>query len=243
MSSTWLAPLHHVLDSREEPVTIFFRDDDVGWGNAQLFTLLDLFAEHRLPIDLAVIPQSLIPRLATQLRIRVETNAAPIGLHQHGFAHINHQSSGRKCEFGSERTRAAQYEDIALGQRQLREEFGALLDPIFTPPWNRCTEETGRCLRELGFQTLSRESGAQPLNLAGLAELPVSVDWFAAHKKVRLQREEFGAYCATALSATRPVGIMFHHARMDRDEYHAASELLTLLVTHAHVRCRLMREL
>ncbi len=243
MSSLWLNPLRHALDTAAAPVTFFFRDDDVGWDNVRLFTFLDLFAEHELPVDLAVIPQSLIPPLATQLRIRVETTAARIGLHQHGFAHINRQSSGRKCEFGSERTSAAQHSDIALGQEQLKEEFGELLDPIFTPPWNRCTADTGRCLVDLGFRTLSRESGATPLNLPKLNELPVSIDWFARRKGVRLSREELGRQLATTLQTTQPVGVMFHHARMDRDECSAANELLTLLATHERVRCRLMREL
>ncbi len=239
----WLDPLRQALDAVQEPVTFFFRDDDAGWANEKLFTLLALFAEHKLPIDLAVIPQSLIPRLAGRLRMRVETTDARVGLHQHGFAHINRQSSGRKCEFGSERAIATQRNDIALGQQQLREEFGELLDPIFTPPWNRCTPDTGRCLVELGFLVLSREGRAIPFNLPGLAELPVSVDWFAHCKGVRLSRAELGRQFAAALSTTHPIGVMFHHARMDRDECSAAHELLTLLATHGRVRCRLMREL
>ena len=278
MRIPWLEPLRHALDGLTDTVTVFFRDDDVGWGNAQLFAVLELFAEHGMPIDLAVIPQSLTPRLALQIATRVEQTGAGIGLHQHGFAHINHQASGRKCEFGSERTKAAQHQDIALGQRLLREEFGALLDPIFTPPWNRCTEETAQCLVDLGFQLLSRESRATPFHLPGLAELPVSIDWFAHQKGVRVSRVELGhlladavRQCATgaettametkphlshALAATsegkqvrsvssihRPIGIMLHHARMDRDECAGAKELLTLLGAHERVRCRLMRDL
>jgi len=243
MNSLWLDPLRRTFDTVEGPVSIFFRDDDVGWGDARLFELLDLFAERGLPIDLAVIPQSLLPRLAMQLRTRVEATSARISLHQHGFAHINHQSVGRKCEFGNERTLSTQYDDIALGQQQLREEFGELLDPIFTPPWNRCTEDTGRCLLELGLRVLSRESSAVPLNLPDLAEQSVSIDWFAHRKGARLTREELGQHFAAAITTTRPIGVMLHHARMDREECDAANELLTLLATHEHVRCRLMREL
>ena len=65
--------------------------------------------------------------------------------------------------------------DIAAGAVRLRE----LLDeipPIFTPPWNRCTQATGLCLLELGFQALVRDAGAARLELAGLQELEVSVD-------------------------------------------------------------------
>jgi hypothetical protein len=237
MRDSWLDPLRRTLDNIEQPVPVFFRDDDVGWGDARLLTLLDLFAEHGLPVDLAVIPLPLTPQLVATLRMRVENPAVRVGLHQHGFAHINHQAVGRKCEFGTERSAAMQYRDIALGQQQLKAAFGEHVDAIFTPPWNRCTEETAHCLRALGFQALSRESHATPFNLPELDELSVSIDWFASCKHVRLSRRDFGAHCAEAFFSARPIGIMLHHARMDRDEFRALEELLSILSRHSSVRC------
>ena len=153
---------------------VFFRDDDAGWGDARLFELLDRFAAHSLPVDLAVIPMELDRALADELAARPR-----VGLHQHGLAHVNHEREGRKHEFGPSRDAAAQRADIAAGRERLADLLGERVDPIFTPPWNRCTADTGRCLAELGFEVLSREARAAPLDVPGLRELPVSVDWFA----------------------------------------------------------------
>ena len=40
----WLDPLRRALDASPAPATFFFRDDDVGWSDDRLFSLLDLFA-------------------------------------------------------------------------------------------------------------------------------------------------------------------------------------------------------
>src|SRR3954467_1577014 len=82
------------LDRSEAPVDVFFRDDDAGWADERLLELIDRFAAHGLPLDLAVIPMELSAVLAERLAER------PVGLHQHGYAHTNHQLEGRKCEFG-----------------------------------------------------------------------------------------------------------------------------------------------
>src|SRR4051794_35799746 len=90
-SGHWLAPLTAALDAAPEPVDVFFRDDDGGWEDDRLLTLLDLFAGLGLPLDVAVIPQALSPAAAAQLRRRVDAQPELVGLHQHGFAHANHE--------------------------------------------------------------------------------------------------------------------------------------------------------
>jgi Polysaccharide deacetylase len=216
--------LESALDEAAGPVEVFFRDDDAGWGDAQLLRLSDLFAAHRLPLDLAVIPAELTPGLAAELRSR------PVGLHQHGYAHLDHQREGRKCEFGSDRSRAEQERDIATGRERLRELLGDRLDPFFTPPWNRCTRDTGEALVALGFAALSREHRAEPLGL--LPEVSVHLD------VARLAPEELDARFAAHVRAGGPVGVMFHHAVMERDAFDQASELLALLAHHPMVRAR-----
>jgi hypothetical protein len=213
------------LDVSDRPVTLFFRDDDAGWRTDRLRALLDLFAVQALPVDLAVIPAALDRALADQLAAR------PVGLHQHGFAHLNHEPDGRKFEFGPSRPLSAQQRDIESGAERLRALLGDRVDPIFTPPWNRCTAYTGRCLRELGFKTLSREHEAEPLDLPGLDELPVHVDWCKPDREDRL---------AKALTGDGPVGVMFHHAEMDAAERARVGHLLTLLAEHPNVRAQAM---
>jgi peptidoglycan/xylan/chitin deacetylase (PgdA/CDA1 family) len=216
------------LDARGGPITLFFRDDDAGWRTDRLPALLDLFAEFALPIDLAVIPAALDRALADELAER------PIGLHQHGFAHLNHEPDGRKFEFGPSRNAEAQRDDIEAGARRLERLLGDRVDPIFTPPWNRCTADTGRCLLALGFQALSREHKAEPLSLPGLNELAIHVDWCKPDREDRLTK---------ALEQAGPVGVMFHHAEMDAAERARVGDLLALLAEHPRVRTQSMAAL
>jgi peptidoglycan/xylan/chitin deacetylase (PgdA/CDA1 family) len=236
--SSWLQPVEEALDAARAPVPVFFRDDDAGWGDARLLALLDRFAEHGLPVDLAAIPLALGADLARELAAR-----PGVGLHQHGLAHVNHEREGRKCEFGPARGAAAQRMDIEAGRERLAGLLGERLDPIFTPPWNRCTAGTGRVLAELGFAALSRESRAAPLGVPGLAELPVSVDWFAHNHGRRLEPRELAGQIAAAIAAGGPIGVMFHHAVMDGADMRRAAELLGVLAGDERVRAARMIEL
>ena len=239
--SAWLDNLRRALDAARRPADFFFRDDDAGWCDGRLFALLDLFARHSLPLDVAAIPRSMTAALASELRARVAAAPALVAVHQHGYAHLNHEPEGRKCEFGPSRPRELQRQDIESGRRLLTEVYGLAVTDIFTPPWNRCTAETGEALRAAGFRVLSRDATAWPLGVEGLSELPVRVDWFARRKGVRLGPEELGALLAEAArDAASPVGVMFHHGPMDDGELSRAGELLALLAAHPSARCRLM---
>jgi len=234
----WLDPVDAALDAAPAPVELFFRDDDAGWRDDRLHVLLDLFAERALPLDVAVIPRELGAGLARELRRRAASDS--LGLHQHGFAHVNHEREGRRFEFGPSRSRAAQRRDIEAGRRLLEGHLGEFVQPIFTPPWNRCTADTGACLAELGFAVLSREARAEPLAVPGLRELPVRVDWFAHRHGARLTPAELAERLAGEIRAGGPLGVMFHHALMDAGEMERAAELLTLLAGHERVTVRPM---
>ena len=238
----WLDPLARAIDARPDALAIFFRDDDAGWADDRLLALLDVCGERACPIDLAAIPMAVGDALAAALHDRVGTGAS-IGLHQHGFSHQNHEAEGRPCEFGPSRSAAAQRDDIAAGRRALLARFGPALDPIFTPPWNRCTAATASCLRENGITGISRDRSAGRLNVAGVAECPIGVDWFARSNGTRLSREQWAERAADAIADTKaPLGIMLHHARMDRDERRALADLMQGFAASTRVRHMLMRE-
>lgn len=230
----WLDPVRVALDAVHAPIDLFFRDDDAGWDDVRLMALLDVFGAPLIPLDLAVIPQALGASLAAALLERAR--AQPLAFHQHGFAHANHEPEGRKCEFGRSRTPEQQYRDIAQGRQQLMERLGAASDPVFTPPWNRCTAATTAALGALDFALLSRDHGAAPLPLGGLCELSVSLDW-CRHSA---DRSELGARLAAAIKQRRPAGVMLHHAVMGEDDLHALRELLHLLRRHDRAECHLM---
>jgi predicted deacetylase len=220
----WLDPVSAALDAAPAPVDVFFRDDDAGWGSDRLQALLDVFARHELPLDLAVIPAALDEELAAELVRRTEVQ--PLHLHQHGYTHDNHEPDGREHEFGPQRSRDEQQSDIAFGAARLNDLLGAT-EPIFTPPWNRCTPDTGHALRALGFRVLSRESRAEPLAIDGLDEIPIRVDWVKADAVERL---------AQAIAAAGRIGIMFHHAEMDAGELARVDALLARLAGDDRVR-------
>ena len=86
--------------------------------------------------------------------------------------------TGRKCEFGPSRAD----ERAAAGHRGRRERLRELLGDRRRPDLHAALEPLhgatpARCLAELGFPLLSRESRAEPLGIPGLRELPVHLDW------------------------------------------------------------------
>ena len=239
---TWLDPLRKTLAEASRSIPFFFRNDDVGWEDERLFELLYLFTDRNVPIDLAVIPKSLSRDTAMRLRRLVENDPGRVSVHQHGYAHVNHEQVGRKSEFGETRSRDLQLADITAGKRLLADLFGLATESIFTPPWNRCTATTATCLREAGFTVLSRDVTAMRLNVGELMERPVSIDWFARRKDVRLTPKEIGDSLSTAASSQTSVGVMLHHAVMNDEERARVAELLQLLCSHSQARCVLMRD-
>ena len=230
---SWLDPVRAALDDLEQPVAVFFRDDDAGWGDAQLAKMLDRFGHHGVPIDLAVIPTELTPPLAASLIARAAT--AELHLHQHGFAHRNHEPTGRKYELGPARSITAQAADVKRGKELLARALGDLVEPIFTPPWNRCTGDTGEVLAELGFRVLSRDHTAPPLGRADLVEVPVTIDWFGQTKGIPWSRTQLAARIVESIGAGGAVGVMLHHAVTDTNELAAIDELLALVASHPAV--------
>jgi peptidoglycan/xylan/chitin deacetylase (PgdA/CDA1 family) len=243
MHTDWLDSFRQALDEAPGSIPFFFRDDDAGWEDVRLFELLDVFADYNVPIDLAVIPKSISRDTAACLRKRLEESFEYVSAHQHGYAHVNHEQIGRKCEFGDSRSSEIQRADIAAGKALLADQLGPFTDSIFTPPWNRCTASTAACLEQEGFTLLSRDITATRFNAPKLMELPVSIDWFGHRKNVRLTPNEIGESLSRAVSSQAPVGVMLHHALIDDEERRRISKLLELLSSHSRVNCRLMRDL
>jgi len=241
--TAWLDPVGKALDESDTPINFFFRDDDVGWANDEFRALLACFRGQSLPLDLAVIPTALSAEFAEEIRAAHDEAPALVGIHQHGFSHTNHEVLGRKCEFGVSRTQEEQYWDIQLGKMKLDAMFGFAFDPIFTPPWNRCTEITGECLKELGFRVLSRDATAPSLGLSGLKELPTSIDWFAKKNGERLSFQSLGMLIADTVKQKQHIGIMLHHELMNANEREVLGDLLVLLNMHRQSQCKLMTEI
>jgi peptidoglycan/xylan/chitin deacetylase (PgdA/CDA1 family) len=232
---SWLDPVRRALDELSAPVVLFFRVDDAGRGDVRLAAMLDRFEAHQVGVDVAVIPALVRRPLASALRGRIDTGG--VRIHQHGLLHVNHERAGRKHEFGPARDLSAQTADVATGRNLLLGWFGeADVDPVFTPPWNRCTPDTGRALRANGLSVLSRDRSAAPLLQRDLAEVPITLDWFGHRRGVRWTPGELAARLADQVGGRDPIGVMLHHAVTNTDELGRVDDLLALCAQSPTVR-------
>jgi hypothetical protein len=230
----WLRPIADALDAAPAPVEVFVRDDDGGWDDDRLVALLDVCAAREVPVDLALIPTRTSATLARRLAMRAK--GMRLRLHQHGFDHANHEPAGRRCEFGPARTTAQLADDVSRGRALLLDRLGHLIDPVFTPPWNRCVPALAPVLIRSGLRVLSRDASAGTLDHPGLAEVPIAIDWFGGRAGVRWSRRELGERIAGAIGAYAPMGLMLHHAVTDESELSDIDALLALLAGHERVR-------
>jgi peptidoglycan/xylan/chitin deacetylase (PgdA/CDA1 family) len=208
-------------------VDVFFRDDDVDEDEPTLRRLLELFAQKNVPVILGVIPARLtndgIQRLA-QFPMTIE-------IVQHGWQHVNHELTGRKCEFGNSRSFAEQLADIAQGQTRMREAFDDNWFPAFIPPWNRCTPPTCQALDQLGFHVLSQlHRDAAPRTGFSFQEISVTLDLFRWKDGARLRpQEELFEALSQQLAQPPPIGILLHHKVMHDEAFLFLEQLLDTL--------------
>jgi len=238
-----LDALGAALAARTRPLTVFFRDDDAGWGNEQLSTLCGTMSETGVDLDVAVIPAALDSSTAAHIARLSRQYASTLNFHQHGYSHSNHQAEGRNCEFGSGRDLAQQRRDISLGQERLQDALGALLDPIFTPPWNRCTENTCRLLAEFNFRAISRIAGSTNIQHFGLTDISVAIDWQKKRRGVPLTWSEFCQYAQHYLLNSDVVGVMLHHEYLTDSELSRLCRFIACLRGSGKVRFRSMLQI
>lgn len=205
---------------------VFFRADDIGIPSSGFRQLIACFQKHRLPLCLATVPAWLTQGRLQEMRSLTGINSSQWCWHQHGRLHRNFEPSGKKQEFGP--TRNGDDIEASLGKGKKRLEY--LLDqdfqPIFTPPWNRCSGDTLKSLADLGFKAVSRSRGARPETLPQLPDFPVNVDLHTRKEaEPHLALENLATEIEQGLAAGL-CGIMIHHQRMNK----AALQLLDILL-------------
>lgn len=220
-----------------QPLHVFFRDDDVDEDEPSLRRLLNLFLDRGVPVSLGVIPGRLTGQAISTLARQSSSFPHVIELCQHGWKHINHEKSGRKCEFGVSRTFPEQLQDIANGQAKMSEAFGENFYPAFIPPWNRCTEETYRVLDQLGFLMLSQLQSDSPAAGYNFRECPVTLDLYRWRGGARLRPpEEIVGELALQIGQRDTVGIMLHHKVMNDESFLFLDLLIQTLSGYPVVR-------
>ncbi|MCP4686988.1 MAG: polysaccharide deacetylase family protein [Desulfobacterales bacterium] len=238
-SPFWSAPPDHLesrlarcvdeaADGREsgKPVYIFFRADDIGAPGRRFTRLMEIFTRQGAPLCPAIVPTWLTA--ARWKTIKSLALGAPSlwCWHQHGWRHVNHETRGKKQEFGPARSTEDIRSDLHRGRVRLETLMGGNFYPGFTPPWNRCGAEALRLLHELGYAAISRSKGASPAAPASLPDIRINVD---LHTRKEPDPEEAWRNIFAELkraAAAGLIGVMIHHQRMND----AAFDFLELLI-------------
>lgn len=235
--------LRAVLDevaSQDRAIRLWWRDDDAGRDHPALARLLDLAERHQLPLALAVVPLWL--EAGAQARIAASGHATVL---QHGWAHRDHAPPGAKAlELGG-RDAGTIGAELERGRALLIEAFGADVQALLVPPWNRIDPEVIPILPALGFVGLSTFGRrAAPEAALGLARINTHldpVDW----RGTRLFVGEAAALAQLlqVLDADEPIGLLSHHLVMDEPGWRFLDELLGIVAKHPGVRFCAAREL
>ena len=213
---------------QSDSAEIFFRADDIGVMSDSFIRLIKLFELHRIPLNLAVVPAWISEARWSAISNACDVSSALWCWHQHGWRHRNHQAEGKKGEFGSQRKDYEIKADILKGMERLQTLLGSNFSPFFTPPWNRCSEQTLTILESSGFRAVSRDSGAKPASLL-LPDFPVNTDLHTRREKnpddsLKNLASEF----ESGIRSGR-LGIMIHHQRMNESAFTLLDELLQMV--------------
>ena len=131
-----------------------------------------------------------------------------------GSAHRDHEPDGRKYEFGPHRAAADQRRDIEAGAARLRELLGDLVRPISTHRGTAVPSRPVSAWSSLASASCHGNGALHRSSSAACTRRRSVSDWLKPDLSARL---------AQAIRDGDRVGVMFHHAVMDR----ATSAVLT----------------
>ncbi|MBU0972170.1 MAG: polysaccharide deacetylase family protein [Proteobacteria bacterium] len=210
--------LGEVLDRGREnakETRLYFRADDMGVPGKKAFLLMEMFKANGVPLNLALVPAWLTQQRWEAIRPFARKAGSLFSWHQHGWRHVNHESVGKKQEFGLSRKIQDIKRELIQGTHRLTSLVGKRYCPVFTPPWNRCDKRTLALVAALGFYAVSRDFGCIPPSPAGLRDFPVHVDLHTRKDESPARGWEGLFNDLAAGLESGQCGIMVHHARMD----------------------------
>ncbi len=210
--------------------TIFFRADDVAVPGRQFSRLMDLFSAYGVPLSLAVVPAALTRKRWQYLKGFEKKSPSRWCWHQHGWRHVNHETEGKKQEFGGGRKVSQIKRDLMRGKERLEMLMGDHFFPVFTPPWNRCSSSTLKLIKELGYAAVSRSRGSKTQSPRGLPDYFVNVDLHTRKEKGPAEAwEKLFSELRQAI-ASKHCGIMIHHRMMNGAAFDFIEVLIKKLV-------------
>jgi len=207
-------------------IPVFFRADDVAVPGKRFRELVDVFSRYQVPLSMSVVPAWLTTARWKGIERLCRRDQHLWCFYQHGWRHMNHELSGKKQEFGPARPLSVIEYDLMRGRERLMSLMRDAFFPAFTPPWNRCSNETLVLLQESGCTALSRSRGAYPPAPTGMPDFQVNVDLHTRKEPTaalgwKNLYAELGAGIAGGFC-----GIMIHHQRMNDNALAFLEELL-----------------
>ncbi|MBI1172472.1 polysaccharide deacetylase [bacterium] len=215
---------------------LWWRDDDAIAPTAALDQLIALSDAVGLPVHLAVIPR----RATAELAVRVAGAGCLIPV-VHGWVHQNHApAEAKKAEFGATRPPGAALDEARQGLAQLQKLFGARLQAMFVPPWNRIAPEVVAGLAPLGFAAVSTFGPRRAATAApGLAQINTHldpIDWRGGRGLVDpadLVRQLAQLMADRRLGLTdnrEPLGLLTHHLAHDSATWEFTRQVIMVLL-------------
>jgi peptidoglycan/xylan/chitin deacetylase (PgdA/CDA1 family) len=144
-------------------VAVCFRYDDASAKSDHKLEqkVLDIFARHRVPLCVAVIPFAgpagrpapVSSKNAPHLFHAERTGVIEVAMHGHSHLHRGSDARGRRTEFAG-LPAAEQAHLIREGEQYLESAFGHRISG-FVPPWNTYDAATAHALVDSGFAFLS----------------------------------------------------------------------------------------
>ncbi len=214
---------------------VFFRADDIGIPSRQFQQLIACFQKHRLPLCLATVPAWLTEQRLQELLGLTGANSSQWCWHQHGRVHRNFEKIGKKQEFGPSRSKDDIQASLGKGRDRLEQFLGDDFLPVFTPPWNRCSEATIQSLVDLDFKAVSRSKGALPETIRKLPDYQVNVD-LHTRKEItpQLAMDNLLMEIEEGIGSGL-CGIMIHHQRMNSTALALLDILLGMIEGNRHL--------
>jgi hypothetical protein len=216
------------------PARLWLRDDDAMTVTPQLERLIELAAEHRIPVVMAVIPARADAGLGARLN-----DVSHVRVAVHGYAHLNHAPAGeKKQELGPHRAAAIVHDELHRGLEKLGNMCPRQLIPMLVPPWNRIAEDLLPGLPGIGFRYLST-FGAESVQVQGLTQVNCRIDlidWRGSRKTFPhdgLARQLAGVIAERRTVPGTPIGILSHHAAHDDEAWKFLAALFELAGHHA----------
>lgn len=219
---------------------LWWRDDDAVEPTVELDTLFRLSGQHAVPCGLAVIPS-----MAGE-PLRKDVSSQPfIWVLQHGYAHINHASSGGGAwELGLHRPQSVILDELRQGMLKLGQLFKDRFVPALVPPWNRMDAQLMPYLPVMGFKGLSTSYKKHRLVSSGDLRIAdahcdvlhwkdkPNVRFAGAEKSVKRIVDHLRDKRKGETDESEPTCILSHHLAMDTEAWDFLDELFAQ--TNAH---------